>query len=340
MEKRHKPAVVVTRPIYPDAMERLREATSMTVPSEDRGMGRAEVLDAIRGRQGLISMVTDRVCAELMDASGGTLQVVANHAVGFDNVDLTAASERGIQVSNTPGVLTESTADLAWGLILCAARGLVQADAVVRKGLFTGWGPNDHLGHDVHGATLGIIGMGRIGQAVARRASGFRMRVLYFDMADLEVNLREGRDPGLEAPLLPRKVPLEKLLEESDFVTLHVNLSDSTRRMIGTEQLRRMKPTAYLVNTSRGKVIDEAALVAALREGWIAGAGLDVFENEPALAEGLAELPNVVLLPHIGSATHATRRAMSMIAVENLLCGLQGRRVPNLVNTEVAVSGE
>jgi glyoxylate reductase len=245
-------------------------------------------------------------------------------AVGFNNIDVATATRLGILITNTPGVLTEATADLTWALLLGVARRVAEGDHEMRAGRFSGWGPLYMLGGDVTGQTLGLIGPGRIATAVARRASGFAMRLLY-----------HGRhaSPDLDA-LGGRFVPLDRLLAESDFVSLHVPLSTETRHLIDANALARMKPTAYLINTARGPVVDEAALVEALRAGRIAGAGLDVYEDEPLMAQGLADSPNTVLLPHLGSATHQTRAAMSRIAAENLVAVLRGARPPNLVNAE------
>ena len=258
----------------------------------------------------VLCLLTDRVDAALL-ASAPRLRIVANMAVGTDNVDLAAARARGIAVSNTPDVLTDATADLAWALLLATARRLAWGDRYVRGGGFVGWHPELGIGADVTGRTLGIVGPGRIGRAVAERADGFRMQVLEC-----------GRGGG---------TPLDALLERSDFVSLHVPLTPETRHLIGESQLRRMRSHAILVNTARGAVIDEAALVRALREGWLAGAGLDVFEHEPALAPGLRDLPNVVLAPHVGSATTATRNRMAELAAESIVAALAGAPIPNRV---------
>jgi glyoxylate reductase len=250
------------------------------------------------GVDALLCMLTDRIDAGLLERAD-RLKLVANMAVGMDNVDVAAARRLGIAVSNTPDVLTDATADLAFGLLLAVARRLVWGDRLVRGAGFTGWSPTLGLGMDVTERTLGIIGAGRIGQALAERARGFRMQVLLTRRQD--------------------GVPLPELLERSDFVSLHVPLSSETRHLIGEAELRRMRPHAVLVNTARGPIVDENALVRALREGWIAGAGLDVFENEPQLAPGLAELANVVLAPHIGSATIATRNRMAELAATQII---------------------
>ena len=250
--------------------------------------------------------------------------MIANFGVGFEHIDLEAATRRGIPVTNTPGVLTETTADLAFALILATARRVVAGDQRVRQGKFQYWAPLLFLGQEVNGKTLGIIGMGRIGQAVARRAAGFGMKLLYHSRTRLA--------PAEEQSLGVSLQPLETLLREADFVTLHVPLTPHTRHLIGSRELELMKNSAYLINTARGPVVDEAALVAALRQGRIRGAGLDVYEKEPELSPGLADLENVVLLPHVGSATVETRTRMALMAAENLLAGLRGDPPPNCLN--------
>jgi glyoxylate reductase len=257
-----------------------------------------------------LCLLTDRVDAELL-ARAPRLRVVANMAAGVDNVDVGAARRLGVAVTNTPDVLTDATADLAWALLLSAARRVVWNDRYVRAGAFVGWGPELGVGVDVAGKTLGIVGAGRIGRAVAERARGFRMPVLL-----------HSRSGG---------VPLGELLERSDFVSLHVPLAPDTRHLIGEPELRRMRPHAVLINTARGPVVDERALVRALREGWIGAAGLDVYEDEPRLAPGLAELANVVLLPHVGSATVETRARMAETAARNAIAVLRGEKPPNAV---------
>jgi glyoxylate reductase len=264
----------------------------------------------VRGMDALLCLLTDRIDADVLQR-GNRLKIVANMAAGTDNIDLHAARRCGIPVSNTPEVLTDATADLAFGLLLATARRLVWGDRLVRGGGFTGWSPTLGLGRDVTGPTLGIVGAGRIGRAVAERAQGFRMEVL------------ETRRGG--------GVPLRELLERAEFVSLHVPLTAETYHLIAEPELRQMRPDAILINTARGSAVDEQALVRALREGWIAGAGLDVFEGEPKLAPGLAELPNVVLAPHVGSATIATRNRMAEIAASNVVAALRGREIPNLV---------
>ena len=291
--------------------------------SEDRGLAPEALRAAVAGRDGVLCLLTDAIDAKVLEAAQGC-RIFANMAVGYNNVDVEAATRLGILVTNTPGVLTEATADLTWALILAVSRRVVEGDAEMRGGRFPGWGPLYMLGGDVSGATLGLIGPGRIAEAVAARAKGFGMRLLH-----------HGRrpSPALEA-LGSRPASLPDLLNSADFVSLHVPLSAETRHLIDAKALAAMKPTAFLINTARGPVVDEAALVEALRAGKIAGAGLDVYEDEPTMAGGLADCHNAVLLPHLGSATHATRAAMSRIAAENLAAALRGERPPNLVNPE------
>lgn len=320
------PSVYVTRIIPEEGLSLLRRhCGTVDVYEGDGAVPRDELLTRIGGRHGILCLLSDRVDAELLDAAGPQLKGVANYAVGYDNVDLAEATRRGIPVTNTPGVLTETTADLAWTLMLAAARRVGEADRFVRSGAWDGWEPMQMLGVDVQGKTLGIVGAGRIGSAVARRSQGFAMRVLYCDV--------QAR-PEMESACGARRVGIEDLLAESDFVSLHLPLTDSTRHLIDERALRLVKPTAVLVNTSRGAVIDEAALVAALRSGSIFAAGLDVYEDEPALKPGLAELDNVVLLPHVGSGSRETRANMAQMAAENLIAMLQGQRPESCVNPE------
>lgn len=275
---------------------------------------RGDLLQAARRSDALVTLLTDRVDRAVLEA-GPRLRIVANVAVGVDNIDVAAATRRGILVTNTPGVLTESTADLTWALILAVARRVIEGDALVRAGHFRGWDFDLLRGMELRGKTLGIVGSGRIGRAVARRARGFGMRVLMRSRS--------------------RGVSLERLLKESDVVSLHVPLTPETHHLIGARELGRMKPTAILVNTARGSIVDERALAAALRKDRIAGAGLDVYEHEPRIAPGLKRLKHVVVLPHLGSATNETRRAMLDTAIRNVRAALAGRRPPNLVNLEV-----
>jgi glyoxylate reductase len=317
--------VFITQPIPEPGPSLVRQAVDdLRSNPDDRILSTEELRAAVSGCDAVLCLLTDRVDASVLEAARGC-RIFANMAVGFNNIDVAAASRLGILVTNTPGVLTEATADLTWALILGVARRVVEGDREMRSGRFPGWGPLYMLGGEVTGQTLGLIGPGRIATAVARRAVGFEMPLLY-----------HGRRPSPELDALgARGVSLGELLAESDVVSLHVPLSAETRHLIDARALAQMKPTAYLINTARGPVVDEAALVAALKANQIAGAGLDVYEDEPTMALGLADCQNALLLPHLGSATHATRAAMSRIAAENLVAALQGRRPPNLVNPEV-----
>ncbi|MEW6636098.1 MAG: D-glycerate dehydrogenase [Actinomycetota bacterium] len=312
--------VLVTREI-PEVGIRLLDGFDITVLRE-RPPTRGELLEAVRGASGVLSTATERVDAEVMDAAGGTLRVVANMAVGYDNIDLEAARERGVVVTNTPGVLDETTADVAFMLMLAAARRLGEAERLLRAGRWQWWGPKQLLGQDVWGGTLGIVGMGRIGQAVARRAKGFGMEVLYTSRS---------RKEGAERELGARQMHLDELLRKSDFVSIHTPLTPETRHLIGPDELAKMKRTAVLVNTSRGPVVDEAALADALAEGRIFAAGLDVYEEEPRVHPGLLKLDNVVLAPHIGSASIETRDRMARLAAKNLAAVLRGEEPPSRV---------
>jgi glyoxylate reductase len=288
---------------------------------EDRTLSVEELCRAVRGRHAVVCLLTDAIGAQVLNTAK-ECKIFANMAVGYNNIDVAAATERGILVTNTPGVLTECTADLTWALILATARRVVEGDWEMRSGRFPGWGPMYMLGGEVSGATLGLIGPGRIATAVGRRAVGFGMPLLYHGR-----RASEGLD-GLGA----RRVGFEELLARSDFVSLHLPLTPETRHLIDARALARMQRGAYLINTSRGPVVDESALVEALCSGVIAGAGLDVYEDEPRMVKGLAACRNAVLLPHLGSATWATRGAMSRMAATNVEAVLMGRRPPNLVN--------
>jgi glyoxylate reductase len=320
------PVVYVSRPLPEPGSAPLLAAGFEVVRQEaDRPATRAELLAGVAGATGLLAMLTDRIDGELLDAAPD-LRVVANLAVGFDNLDVAAATERGVVVTNTPGVLTDATADLAFTLLLAAARRVGEAERLVRSGRWTVWGPTQLLGRAVAGQVLGIVGMGAIGGAVARRARGFGMSVLYFNRHP---------DPAGEAETGARLVGLDELLATADFVSLHAPLNDESRHLIDAAALGRMKPTAVLVNTARGPLVDEVALVEALRSGTIAAAGLDVYADEPRLAPGLAELENVVVLPHIGSATTAARAAMVELACANIVAVLRGDPPPTPLNPEV-----
>ena len=320
-----KPAVLVTKRIYPEAIEYLRHHTEVEYADTDDGLSAEDLLARIRGKDGVVSQLTDRFTPAVIDQLDG-VRIIANVAVGFDNVDLAAATRRKILVTNTPDVLTDTTADFAFALLMAAARRVVEGHHFVHSGKWTKWRIDMLVGEDVHHGTLGIFGMGRIGQAVARRGRGFSMRILYHD-AQRAPDAVE-RESGAEF------VSAETLLRESDFISLHVPLLPETRHMINSSQLRLMKPTAILVNTSRGPVVDEAALAEALEKRVIAGAGLDVFENEPQVHPKLLQLENVVLAPHIASASVRTRKKMSMMAAENAVAALEGRRPANLLNAQ------
>jgi glyoxylate reductase len=316
--------VLITRPIPEPAPSLIAGvADQLVISEEDRPLTVEELQESVRGFDAVLCMLHDPIDVRVLEAAKGC-RIFANMAVGYNNIDVTEATRLGILVTNTPGVLTEATADLAWALILAVSRRVAEGDRVMRAGEFTGWGPNYMLGGDVTGRTLGLVGPGRIATAVAERAFGFKMPLLY-----------SGRrpSPGLDA-LGARRVDLDDLLAESDFVSLHVPLTTETTHLIDARRLGLMKPSAYLINTSRGPVVDEAALVEVLKAGKIAGAGLDVYAREPLMADGLADCDNAVLLPHLGSATFQTRSNMSQIAAENVIAVLQGRRPPNLINPD------
>jgi glyoxylate reductase len=323
-----KPKVFVSRLIPDDGLRPIREACDPSIWEGELPPEREELLAAIEGCAGVLTLLTDRVDDEFLDRAGPGLKVVSNFAVGFDNVDVPACTARGVAVGNTPGVLTETTADLAFALLMAAARRVSEGDRYVRAGRWKTWGPMLLLGYDVSGATIGIVGLGRIGQAMARRARGFGMKILYHDLTRA--------DPALEAELEATYLPLEKLLPACDFVSLHVNLSDQTRGLINAERLGWMRPNAILVNTSRGPVVDHQALFEALRDGGIAGAGLDVTDPEPIAADDpLLTLENCLVVPHIASASRATRSKMAEMAAANLIAGVRGERLPTPVNPEV-----
>ncbi len=321
-----KPSILISRLLPEEALAQARSRAAVDVHEADKPLERSELLARLRGRQGLVCLITDTIDVPLLDACPG-LKVVSNVAVGFNNIDVAAATQRGVVVTNTPDVLTETTADFAWTLLMATARRLVEADRYVREGRFTQWEFMLLLGGDIHGKTLGIVGFGRIGRAMARRALGFNMRVLYQDAV--------AADAATEKELRATRVDTATLLRESDFVTLHTPLLPETQHLINAQSLRTMKKTAYLVNASRGPVVDEAALAQALKEGRIAGAGIDVFEREPEVHPALIGLPNVVLAPHIASASSDTRVKMARLAVDNCLAVLEGRTPPTPVNPEV-----
>ena len=287
---------------------------------------RDDLLKRIGGKVGAVTLLTEKVDAEFPDAAGPQLRIAANYAVGFDNIDVEECTRRGVMATNTPDVLTDTTADLAWALLMAAARRIGEGDRFLRSRQGWIWGPEMMLGQDVHHKVLGVVGFGRIGQAVARRASGFGMRVIYFDVFRPPPEVE--RETGAEFR------EFDQLLAEADFISVHVALTPETRHLFGAEQFERMKPTAVIVNTSRGPVIDEPALAEALRSSQIFAAGLDVFEKEPEVFPELLELENATVIPHLGSATVETRHAMGMLAAENLIAALEGRRPPTLLNPE------
>ncbi len=319
-----RPRVFVSRIIPDEGLEAIRAGCDMDLWEEDLPPPRDELLRRVAGCDGVLTLLTDRVDDDFLDAAGPQLRVVSNYAVGFDNIDVAACARRGVHVGNTPGVLTETTADLAWALLMAAARRLPEGDRYVRDGRWKTWGPLLLLGPDVHDATIGIVGFGRIGQAVARRAQGFGMHILYHDVTPLP--------DEVTAPLGATYLPLEALLAQADFVSLHVNLSPLTRHLINAETLAWMKPTAVLVNTSRGPVVDQAALAAALQDGTIWAAGLDVTDPEPIpMDDPLVGLDNCLIVPHIASASRATRGKMAAMAAANLVAGVRGEPLPTEV---------
>jgi glyoxylate reductase len=325
-----KPRLFLTRRIPDPGLALLQDAFAVAGGDEDRPLEPQALLRGAAGADALLCLLTETIDGAVMDAAGPGLRVISNMAVGVDNIDVAAATARGILVTNTPGVLTDATADLAWALILSTVRRVVEGDSMVREGRFQRWSPFMLLGRSVAGATLGIVGMGRIGQAVARRALGWDMKVIY--------TRESGPLPAGQAPAGAEwhyRASLDDLLREADIVSLHVPLTPHTRHLIGARELALMKSGAYLINTARGPVVDEVALVEALRRGHLGGAGLDVYEREPELAAGLAELTNAVLLPHLGSATVETRGRMAELAALNAIAAVRGEAVPHPVNPEV-----
>lgn len=322
-----KARVFVTRRIPEKGLQAVLEACQAEVWPEELPPDRATLLEKVRGVDGLLCLLTETVDAELLEAAGPGLRVVSNHAVGYDNVDVPACTARGVPVGNTPGILTDATADFAFTLLLSAARRVVEADRYVRAGRWRTWGPSLLLGADLQGATLGIVGFGRIGQAVARRAQGFGLRLLF---SDPSANLEAAQETGAQ------RVDLDTLLAESDFISLHVPLNDETHHLIDATALDKMKPNAVLVNTARGPVVDPQALYQALSSGRIAAAGLDVTEPEPIEPDDpLLALDNLVVAPHIASASRRTREQMSWLAAQNLIAGVNGERLPHCVNPQV-----
>jgi len=321
-----QPKVFVTRMIPEEGLTLLRAACHVDLWEGDMPPSRDVLLRRVRAVDGILSLLSERIDAEIMDMAGPHLRVISNYAVGYDNIDIPAATARGIPVGHTPGILTETTADFAFALLMAAARRIVAANAYVQDGRWKTWEPKVLLGVDIHGATLGLIGFGRIGQAMARRARGFDMRVLYYD-------------PNVPAETVPegcRAVDLDTLLGEADFISLHTPLTEKTHHMIDAAAFAKMKPGAVLINTARGPIVEPQALYQALAEERIFAAGLDVTEPEPLPADSpLLSLDNLVLAPHIGSASRATRGKMAQVAAQNLLAGLRGERLPHCVNPQV-----
>ncbi len=316
-----KPTLYVSRLLVAPVMAAIRERFHLALEPDIAPPSRKTLSQGLRNAQAIITTLTEHIDETLLRGAP-RLQVIANHAVGHNNIDLQAAKARGVIVTNTPDVLTDATADLTWALLLAAARRVTEGHRLVQTGAWTGWEPTQLLGTEVSGKTLGLIGMGRIGQAVARRAAGFGMTVLYASHKSV---------PSPD-PVKPwQQVALETLLRQADFISLHVPLTAATRHLIGEQAFSLMRPTAILLNTSRGPVVDEAALVAALKTARLAGAGLDVYEDEPLVHPGLLALPQVVTLPHLGSATQGTRVRMGLLWVENVLAVLEGRPAPNRV---------
>ncbi len=321
-----KPKVFLTRLLPPAVMERLERETQLTWHRADSVATKATLIEGVKSCDALLCNITDRVDAEILSACPG-LKVVANFGVGFNNIDVAAATARKIPVTNTPGVLTDATADIAFALLMAVARRVGEGERLVRARQWTGWHPMQLLGTDITGATLGLIGFGRIGKAMAKRARAFDMPLIYWNRTRLSA--------AEEAATGATYATMDEVLQRSDFVSLHVAYNPETHHLLSEKQFALMKPTAFVINTARGAVIDEAALVRALQTKQIAGGGLDVFEREPQLDAGLYQCENAILAPHLGSATTGTRTKMGMIAVENLLAVCSGRRPPNCVNAEV-----
>lgn len=322
-----RPKVYLTRLIPQAGIDLLQQTCEVEINSEDRPLRREELLAKVADQQGVIGQLTDRIDAEFFDAAN-VLRGYANFAVGFDNIDVAEATRRNIPVSNTPGVLTHATAELAWGLLFAVARRIGETDKIMRSRTWPAWGPLQFLGADVTGKTLGIVGAGRIGTAMALMSKGFRMRVLYTNASGRE-------NQTLKSELGARLVSFDELLKESDFISIHTPLTSPTVHLFSTETLAKMKPSAILINTARGPIIKEDDLVSALRSRAIAGAGLDVYEFEPQVTWELADFANVVLTPHIGSATTSARTGMALLAARNLLAMLRGEKPESCLNPEI-----
>jgi len=343
-----KPKVFVTRIIRDKGLDLVKEACLADIWLEELPPSRGALLEHVRGVDGLLCLLTDRIDAEVLDAAGPGLKVISNHAVGFDNIDVAAATERGIPVGNTPGILTDATADMAFALMMAAGRRVVEAEKFLRAGKWKTWGPSLLLGVDFAKATLGIVGFGRIGQAVARRATGFDMRILYYDPGASAsnpypsgtVSTTEISSPPPWAGLPAVSTDLDTLLRESDFVSIHVPLTPETRHMVDADFLSKLKPNAVLVNTSRGAVVDQSALYETLKERRIFAAALDVTDPEPLPMDSpLLELENCLIVPHIASASLQSRDMMAFLSAKNLIAGLNGEKLPHCVNSEVYEKG-
>ncbi len=317
--------IFVTRKIPESGLDYLRKYHKIEVNPQDRVLSKQEILQGLKGKDGLLCLLTDIIDKEIIE-SEHNLKMIANYAVGYNNIDVKTATKHKIPVSNTPDVLTDTTAEMAWALLFSVARRVVEADRFTRQGKFKGWAPMLMHGQDVTGKTLGVIGTGRIGSTFALKSKGFKMNILYYDQV---------KNKQIEEELSAKKVELERLLKESDFISLHMPLLSETHHLIGEKQLKMMKKTAILINTSRGPIIDEQALVKALKNNWIFGAGLDVYEHEPEINKELFKFDTVVLQPHSASATTETRTKMAIMAAENMIVGLKGGIPPNCINPEI-----
>lgn len=317
--------IFITRKIPELGLEILRKQHEIEINPYNRTLTKKEIIKGLKGKDGLLCLLTDNIDKEVI-SSEPKLKMIASYAVGYDNIDVKFATKLKIPVSNTPSVLTNATSDMAWALLFSVARRIVEADKFTREGKFTGWDPMLMHGKDITGKTLGVIGTGRIGTAFALKSKGFDMNVLYVDQIQNE---------KLEKEINARKVTTETLLKESDFISLHIPLIPATHHLISEKELKMMKKTAVLINTSRGPIVDEKALVKALKEKWIFGAGLDVYEDEPEITAELLTFDNVVLQPHSASATTDSRENMAIIAAENMIAGLKGQKPPNCINTEI-----
>lgn len=317
--------IFITRKIPEPGLDFLRKYHEIEVNPQDLVLSKQEILKELKGKDGLLCLLTDIIDKEIIE-SEPNLKMIANYAVGYNNIDIKTATKHKIPVSNTPDVLTDTTAEMAWALLFSVARRVVEADRFTRQGKFKGWAPMLMHGQDVTGKTLGVIGTGRIGSAFALKSKGFKMNILYYDQV---------KNKQIEEELFAKKVELGRLLKESDFISLHMPLLSETHHLIGEKQLKMMKKTAILINTSRGPIVDEQALVKALKNNRIFGAGLDVYEHEPQINKELLKLDNVILQPHSASATTETRTKMAIIAAENMITGLKGEIPPNCINPEI-----